>query len=232
MIDFQGSGAGDHVDCGAFDVPSGNDELTITSWVNFNGFGVSDARIVSKSTSTAEAAHYYMLSTITGPVLRARLKTGGTTTTLVASSGTLSTGVDYFAVLHYDGSTMTIYLDCVDVGNTPKSGNVDVSGSVELWIGENPDDSGRELDGKLEDLRIYSRALSISELETIMNLRGSDGIINGLEARWLMNEGAPGTAASGADSIKDIGPNGWHGTPSGSPPYVESILQSTRRRIA
>jgi hypothetical protein len=99
------------------------------------------------------------------------------------------------------------------------------------------DDSGgtpEELAGTLDDFRLYDRALTAVEVQTIHACRGTDAILQGLRRRYLFDGGAPGVAASGAGSIKDIAIDRADGTPNGttSPVYQESPLRSRRRLVA
>lgn len=82
------------------------------------------------------------------------------------------------------------------------------------------------------DFRVYGRELTPAEVSTIHAARGGDGIVDGLLNRWLMNEGAPGAAASGAGSIVDqLGADS--GTPNNSPVYTaEAGINGLRRRAA
>lgn len=83
--------------------------------------------------------------------------------------------------------------------------------------------------GLLDDARIYNRALSAAEVKTIHAVRGPDGIVNGMVARYTLNEGAPGVSASGAGVIKDVGPNKFDGNPANSPIWAESQLSFRKR---
>ena len=83
-------------------------------------------------------------------------------------------------------------------------------------------------DGDLEDIRIYNRVLSASEVQTIFTARGVDGIVHGLLHRWTFNEKHPGATASGAGSIKDL-VGARNGTPSASPVYSISNLRYRRK---
>jgi hypothetical protein len=96
-----------------------------------------------------------------------------------------------------------------------------------IVIGGRPDPIGN-FDGIIDDVRIYNRNLSAAEMATIFAARGHDAIVDGLVSRWLMNEKAPGATASGASSIKDIGPGGNHGSPVGTVTYAESQLSIMR----
>ena len=65
-----------------------------------------------------------------GSKLRFRLKTNGTTATLVASSGALTPGVWTHVSATYDGQFMRVYKDGVEVGTLAKTGAVDRNATI------------------------------------------------------------------------------------------------------
>jgi hypothetical protein len=123
-----------------------------------------------------------------------------------------------------------------------QNGVLDVSGTVtnqvptaaDLLLGWRTGGAAAEhFDGILEDVRIYNRVLSANEALTIYAAQGSDGIVDGLVHRWIMNEGASGTTVSGASSVRDIvDASQLHGTPTGTPVYREDFRTRWRRRAA
>jgi hypothetical protein len=180
-LDFDG--VDDHVDVGAFDVPGG--ALTVAAWIrprDLSNCSSSDCRILSKATSTAEADHWFMLSTIasgSSAVLRFRLKTDGSTTTLIAGNGALPQDVWVHAAAVYDGSTMELFLDGVSVGSAAKSGSLSTDPSVGVWIGSNPPiASSKPWDGVIDEVRIYNRALTPGEILLLPPPGGAAGIFS------------------------------------------------------
>jgi len=159
-------GAAGNVDLGGLDVPG--DQLSILVWIRPDDFGTSDARIVSKSTGAAERDHVWMLSTIDGPHLRFRLETGGSTSTLVGDGGALAAGTWTHAAATYDGATMRLYQDGVLVGSRAKSGPIDPDPAVAAWVAANPGRSGQVFDGRIDELKIYGRALDAGEIQAEM----------------------------------------------------------------
>ena len=130
----------------------------------------NDPRLISKASSTAGNDHVFMLSTISssGVKLRGRIRIGGTTTTLIATSGNLATGTWHHAALTYDGATMRLYLDGVEVGSTALSGAVDTNASIPVTIGAQPPGAGpRFFDGLIDDVRILQRPMNPSEIASI-----------------------------------------------------------------
>jgi hypothetical protein len=180
-LDFDGGD--DYVDVGTFDLSGGS--LTLAAWIfsrNLANCSSSDCRILSKATSTAEADHWFMLSTIadgSDAVLRFRLKTDGTTTTLIAGSGGLPEDTWVHAAAVYDGATMELFLDGISVGSTPKSGSLSTNAGVGVWIGGNPPDaSSKPWDGLIDEVRIYDRALTAGEILALPPPGGAVGIFS------------------------------------------------------
>jgi hypothetical protein len=159
-------GSSGHVDLGGLDVDA--PELTVMAWINADDFGVYDARILSKSTGSATDEHIFMLSTIGGSHLRFRLRTNGSTSTLIGNGGTLGAGTWIHAAATYDGTTMRLYQDGVEVGSAPKSGPVAVDPGVALWMAANPGEPGQVFDGRIDEVKIFERALDAAEIQTEM----------------------------------------------------------------
>jgi len=140
----------DHVNLGTIDF-SGN-AMTILAWFRADSFSTSDARIISKATTSANEDHYWMLSTVSsgGSVrLRFRMRTSGHTDVLIGDTG-IPTGQWVFAAAVYDGTSMILYQDGIEVGRLPKTGLIDTNPNVFAFIGANP--PGEPLTRYLRDL--------------------------------------------------------------------------------
>jgi cysteine-rich repeat protein len=169
-LNFDGSN--DYVDAGTFSISGSS--MTLMVWFKADDYD-GDARIVSKADGTSEASHWWMISERNNK-LRFRLKTGGTTTTLidgdasdtVATSGSLSTGVWTHAAVVYDGSTMKIYKDGILIASRAKSGAISVDNTKKVWIGASPDGSNW-FDGLLDEVTIWSRTLNATEIFDLYN---------------------------------------------------------------
>ena len=165
-------GADDYVNVGTLDVTGST--LTLMGWAQSDSLEncpFRDCRIISKATGTGSQDHYWMLSTIkVGAVtrLRFRLKTGGVTSTLIASSGDISNDELFHAVAVYDGTTMRLYKNGIEVGSLAKTGTIDGNNGVQAWIGSNPAvANSRPWQGLLADVRVYQKALTALEVNAI-----------------------------------------------------------------
>ncbi len=158
-------GIDDVIDLGFLDIDS--EALTLSAWVQFDDFEQMDGRILSKASGVADDDHWWMLSTLAAGgdhVLRFRLKTtNGGTTTLIADRA-LSTGTWTHVAATYDGAAMRIWQDGILVGVTAKSGRVATDPVVPAAIGNQPE-RNRPLDGRVDDVLIFDRSLSDTEIE-------------------------------------------------------------------
>lgn len=128
----------------------------------------------------------------------------------------------------YDGTDLRIYLDGAFDSLLNSSGLTMTDNGQPVGLGFNGNDQFLPMDGDMDDLRIYDRALSAAEILTLFTLRGKDDIINGLVSRWTMREREPGIGPTAAGSIKDIGPSGNDGNPTNTPTYTDGILSFGR----
>jgi hypothetical protein len=171
-------GVDDHITLPALEVTG--ETFSIAVWVRNTSFptGVSQ-RFVSKASDSTEQGTYWMLGQTNSSgqnLLRFRLKAGGRTETLTASSGNIPLNTWYHAVATYDGSRMRLYLNGTQVAMKMKTGSVSSGSGVSVNIGRSPDGSGY-LRGAIDDLRIYRSALTASEVVQVM-AAGSSGTAN------------------------------------------------------
>jgi hypothetical protein len=234
-------GIDDRVEAGSFDVAG--EALTLAAWIYPEGLGncsASDCRILSKSTGTAEGDHFFMLSTISsgGAKLRFRLKTGGVTTTLIATNGELPENQWLHAAAVYDGAKMELFLDGVSVGSASKSGALSQDPGVPVWIGGNPDGAtSKPWRGRIDDVRIYDRALSAAELAALPppSARSifADGFESGDTSRWASSRQGSLQVTSAAARLGARGLEATAGTSCAAPdqlvlePPSTTALQGT-----
>jgi hypothetical protein len=162
------NGVAGHVDLPTFDI-SGN-EITLMAWINADDFDTPDARVLSKSSSADPADHVWMLSTAQGQHTRFRLKTndGNPTTTLIGTGGSLAAGTWHHVAATYDGATMRLYQDGNEVGSIPRTGSLFQDPSVDVYIGANPGATNQVFDGRIDDVKVFRKALTSAEIAVEM----------------------------------------------------------------
>lgn len=157
-------GQDDRVDLPPFDVTSGGG-LTVACWIRPLGFGQSDARLLSKAEGTSSNDHTWMLSTYDQTALRIRVKLGGSTKTLISSTGVLDLDDWQHVAGVFDGSELRLYHDGVEIASNNATGTLAQEPGIAVALGNQPPGAGaRPFDGLLDEVRIYDRALSESEI--------------------------------------------------------------------
>jgi hypothetical protein len=108
-------------------------------------------------------------------VLRGRVRTSGSTATLIANTAVLTPGQWYHTALVYDGAAMTLYLNGAAVGSRSLSGAVNQNANANVYVGANPV-GGRHFDGVIDDVRILERALTAAEVVALSGGGGDGGV--------------------------------------------------------
>ena len=153
-------GVDDRVDAGNFSV-SGN-QITIAAWVRAASYR-SDMRIISKALDVHQ--QNWLLEIDDGPnVFGFRISTSSGLVRLTGGAVTLNQWVHVVGV--YDGSQMRLYKNAVLSASQAHSGDL-VTGSEKVLIGDNNPGGVRQLHGSLDEVRIYGRALSQQEIQTL-----------------------------------------------------------------
>jgi hypothetical protein len=158
--------------------------MTIAAWINLDDISGTnrrdEGRIISKATGTGVNEHVWMLSLSDGDRLRVRLKTRSDFAELETPSGTLYTGNWIHVAATYDGSVLILYVDGFAVASTSLSGAIFNQADIPVAIGNQPDGNGeRPLAGRLDELYLYERALSSSEISAMV-FQGS-----ALPVQWI-----------------------------------------------
>ena len=86
-------------------------------------------------------------------------------------------------MMTYDGATMRLYLDGLEVGSTAKTGAISSNSTVSVWIGTNPPSAtSRPWDGAIDEGRVYNRSLTPSEIQTLASGSATTGNILSFKA--------------------------------------------------
>lgn len=203
--------------------------MTLMAWVNPEGYGEgSNGRIMDQN-----SVMFFILNSTNQSAALNWDRTG-----ILPSPGQWRTPINSIVLnvwthiaVTYDRSNNTndpiFYINGLSVTVTEEStpsGTIATSSS-DVTIG-NRTAGDRTFDGSIEDLRIYSRILSAAEIQTIYTSEGTDSIVENLELRYVMAEGADGVATAGTQTIKDESTFGRHGTPSNGPIYRGGVTRN------
>lgn len=132
----------------------------------------------------------------------------------------------------WDGTTVSVYVDGVLQGSTARSGALptDTTAAITIGCDTNNGTVAEFMTGYVEDARIYNRALSQTEVQTLYACPGHDGIVSGLVLRYPLNELQPTTSVAKNGVIYDIGQTKVDGVAKTALPYTYGII-SDRKRV-
>ncbi len=167
-LEFDGD---DYVNCGNGPSLQIQDEITMAFWFQVEAFQNTwegflakgdDSYRASRGGGTGNATHMGISGTSVGG------GNGWFNGTVIVTGGDWH----HFAGT-YDGTAGRIYIDGVLDVESPGTGQINIS-SYDLYIGENAQQTGRFFHGLLDDVRIYSRALSEDEIQGVMAGGGAE----------------------------------------------------------
>ena len=155
-------GVDDYVTRSSLSVISKNNSFSVSLWFKWSSKSLTDHPTILQNTiSSSDLFTIQMTST-------AALTMGvynGTAYSKVSTPFT-DTKSWHHLVAVYDGATITGYLDDVLMSGSVNPSTGVVTGSLNIGHA----DSGRYFKGFLDDVRIYSRALSASEIKQLYNM--------------------------------------------------------------
>jgi len=165
-------GADERVNLGTMDGPTS--AISIISWIrptNINSNN-GEGRIISKASGSSSNQHVWMISTDENGstiVPRVRLRTNGSTTTLLGNTDSPVTDNAWSQIVAtYDGSIITLYHNGAEVGSVSASGSIQQDGSVPAVIGNQPA-GDRGFIGLIDDICMYDYAISEDDVSYLYN---------------------------------------------------------------
>ena len=154
-------GIDDYVNLGNINT-DGLAAITIEAWINH--FDNGDDRIVCKSTSTSRADHIFSLA-VANNIIRTRVNNNDLEFDGIT---TLSMNTWHHVAFVYDGSTIEIYLNGVlEASHAAPYGNLNAS-SQDVMIANVNATHARYFFGNIDDVRIWNKARTETEIRTNM----------------------------------------------------------------
>jgi hypothetical protein len=224
-LDFNGD---DYVDCGGAAEFSFTESMTVSTWVNIRSVTTAWMAMVAKG----ENAWRLGVNNETTGIHYAF--TGGARGWQAANTATeLPFDEWHHVAATYDTTVgAQVYIDGVVDATNPDLGGI-VTNEFSLLLGDNPEEAGRLLDGVLDEVKIYNRALSEGEILYLAGF-GQNLVLNSSFEEdedilddptwyswctWNPAEGA-GSNATIVDTdavdgtrsllIEPVGPENWH----------------------
>ena len=203
-------GVNDRVNCGnntSLQI-SGN-QITLEAYVKFNSFKPNywEGSIINKENNST--AYGYMLRAGSTGLVDFVIGNGSWNQIQTPSNSVLL-GVWHHIAATYDGATMKIYIDGVQAASGAFS-NLNFSSSVNnLFIGDwSP--SSRNLNGSIDEVRIWNVARTVTQLNAAKNceLQGNEA---GLVAYYKFNQGLDAVNNTTITTLIDATANANNGT--------------------
>lgn len=156
-------GVDDRVLLGSCDITSGGPDLSLSFWVKPDFVTGIERTLIAKSVGPQLADHIWSVAFVNGTSLRFRLSTGGTATELATGPSSLFGGTWYHVVASYDGAQMRLHLNGSLMASSAKAGAIGYHPQAPTSIGAASTGS-QPFSGWMDDVRIYDRALTDSEI--------------------------------------------------------------------
>ncbi len=198
----------------------GSGDFSVGFWMRNRGYSDQtssiNAVLAKKSLDTASAAGYAFYYGSTN--LITFFVGNGSSSASVATNTSIADSVWHYYVGQRSGSTLTLYMDGVAIGTATLSGSV--SNSDTFVVGS--DDVGgngntRNANADIDEVRVYSAALSTGQIQSLYALGQSDKINSsisqpggtgrlesGLAGYWALDDGS-GTSATNSSVNSNTG---------------------------
>ena len=207
------------------------DDFTLTGWF-YRDTATTDDTIIAKSNGQlASNTGYILYIDDATDKLILNLADGVDLYTLTSSTTLASTGWNHFAVVWDQDSAANseIYINGVadSATDTGTIGNIgSIANAVPFRAGAESD-GGNPFDGKLDDIRVYSRVLTTSEISVLAS-GNRPGNVSDI-ALWLKADAGVTTSGQDVSAWQDQAGLGYdfiQGTTGNQPDYTSNALNS------
>jgi|GEM_PF-2807820 len=184
--------------------------LTLEAWIFPTSFrtGSFEGSIINKEQGPGSAG--YMLRCGGSGILSFAIGTG-TFPEVTSLAGTLVLNTWQHVAGVYNGATLKIYKDGVEVGTANQTAAITSSASTPLQIGNWGQSDSRGFVGLIDEARIWNVARTVPQLNTTLNVLLC-GTETGLRAYYQLNQGTAGANNAGVTNAPDLTVNANNGT--------------------
>lgn len=140
--------------------------LTVAAWVNLNTYSSPNSNQAIFDKYFSGGFNGYMLGVANSGHLTGFLSTTVTGASFFSVDGGVPVGVNTwaFVAMTYDGATARLYLNGVQTASVPLTGNITPNGFDARIGNDNGGATTYGLNGRIDNLSVWNRALSASEL--------------------------------------------------------------------
>jgi hypothetical protein len=158
----------DYIDIGTSSAFGDSSGVSIVAWVRYDGVfaGGKFPRIFSNLTGSNYNGMELALDDTASNKLYFQVGNSNTLNNAFADTA-IATSSWYHVVGTYDGSTGKIYINSELQEDTFSASNAIGASSLNFWIGGWPGSAGNNWNGLIDEVRIYNRAISAEEVQSI-----------------------------------------------------------------
>ncbi|MFP4097870.1 MAG: LamG domain-containing protein, partial [Alphaproteobacteria bacterium] len=187
------------------------EDFSVAAWVKLDNCQSSGSKIIENKSSS-----YYNLQCYASEnQMRFQVRDSNSVQAwALATSTTINDSQWHHVVGVKNGHDLHIYIDGVLEGtNDTKTFNGSVGGN-DVRIGYSVDGGSRNVDGTLDEVRVYNRALTAADITALYNLSASTPALTG---HWTLDDAAGAVATDDSDT-------GNNGALENAPTWVEGNL--------
>jgi uncharacterized delta-60 repeat protein len=179
-------------------------QITVSAWIKATNWKTEIWRgaVVGNDHKVGEESHGYNLRTGDNGKLSFVVATASWWKE-ASTASLMSTGQWHHIVGTYDGTTVKVYIDGVERGSAAGGGDL-VASSYALNIGRSPYYTDRLFDGVIDEVAIFNRALTPSEVQSIYQHGVADGIGDACDnCPSVLNPGQEDADGDGVGNVCD-----------------------------
>jgi hypothetical protein len=198
----------------------GTSATTVAAWINTRTLTV-DQNIISNDTPAFIAE----LKIDQGDNQLEFSSDGGSTIAGISLTNLKTNTWMHIVAVRNSSNQVTFYVDGVQKGTPNQASGTPSGGATDTSLGYNSDSGGNYWNGLIDEVRIYNRALSASEIARLYNSTQSkfnssqtDSLTKGLVGYWTFDGKDIGLSGTRA---KDLSGNNNHGTLTNGPARIE-----------